>query len=79
IEQRVKQLYPAAIVTPYLTLGGTDAYKYQRVSKNIYRFMLVKINNSEQQSIHSTNEYLSIENYMKMIHYFEFIMTNYDK
>ncbi|WP_288459988.1 hypothetical protein [uncultured Chryseobacterium sp.] len=41
--------------------------------------MPVKINNSEQQSIHSTNEYLSIENYMKMIHYFEFIMTNYDK
>ncbi|MCY1660643.1 M20/M25/M40 family metallo-hydrolase [Chryseobacterium sp. SL1] len=79
IEQGVKQLYPAAIVTPYLTLGGTDAYKYQMVSKNIYRFMPVKINNSEQQSIHSTNEYLNIENYMKMIHYFEFIMTNYDK
>lgn len=79
IEQGVKQLYPAAIVTPYLTMGGTDAYKYQIVSKNIYRFIPVKINNSEQQSIHSTNEYLSIENYMKMIHYFEFIMTNYDK
>ncbi|KMQ60521.1 peptidase [Chryseobacterium sp. BLS98] len=79
IEAGVKEIYPSAIVTPYLTLGGTDAYKYQIVSKNIYRFMPIRINSSEQQSIHSTNEYISIENYLKMIHYFEFVMMNYDK
>lgn len=79
IEAGIKEIYPDAIVTPYLTMAGTDAYKYQIVSKNIYRFMPIKINNSEKQSIHSTNEYLSIENYLKMIHYFEYIMKNYDK
>lgn len=79
IEAGIKEIYPTAIATPYLTVGGTDAYKYQIVSKNIYRFMPIKINNSEQQSIHSTNEYISIENYLKMIHYFEFIIKNYDK
>ncbi|WP_263602414.1 M20/M25/M40 family metallo-hydrolase [Chryseobacterium sp. PET-29] len=79
IEAAIKEIYPTAIATPYLTVGATDAYKYQIVSKNIYRFMPIKISNAEKQSIHSTNEYLSIENYMKMIHYFEFIMRNYDK
>lgn len=79
IEAAIKEIHPTAIATPYLTVGATDAYKYQIVSKNIYRFMPIKINNAEKQSIHSTNEYLSIENYMKMIHYFEFIMRNYDK
>ncbi|WP_027386621.1 M20/M25/M40 family metallo-hydrolase [Chryseobacterium gregarium] len=79
IEAAVKEIHPTAIATPYLTVGATDAYKYQIVSKNIYRFMPIKINDAEKQSIHSTNEYLSIENYMKMIHYFEFMMKNYDK
>lgn len=79
IESAIKEIHPTAIVTPYLTVGATDAYKYQIVSKNIYRFMPIKINDAEKQSIHSTNEYLSIENYMKMIHYFEFMMKNYDK
>lgn len=79
IEAGIREIYPGAIVTPYLTMAGTDAYKYQIVSKNIYRFMPVRINRSEQQSIHSTNEYLSIENYLKMIRYFEFMMTNYDQ
>ncbi|KPH12697.1 M20/M25/M40 family metallo-hydrolase [Chryseobacterium sp. ERMR1:04] len=79
IQAGIKEVYPDAIAAPYLTMAATDAYKYQIVSKNIYRFMPIKINSSEQQSIHSTNEYLSIENYMKMIRYFEFIMKNYDK
>lgn len=79
IQAGIREIYPSAISTPYLTIGATDAYKYQIVSKNVYRFMPIKINDAEKQSIHSTNEYLSIENYMKMIHYFEFIMLNYDK
>lgn len=79
IEAAIKEIHSTAVATPYLTVGATDAYKYQIVSKNIYRFMPIKINDAEKQSIHSTNEYLSIENYMKMIHYFEFMMTNYDK
>lgn len=79
IESGIKQIFPEAIATPYLTVGGTDAYKYQIVSKNIYRFIPFKINNAEQQSIHSTNEYISIENYSKMIYYFGYIMRNYDK
>lgn len=79
IESGIKELYPEALVSPYLTVGGTDAYKYQIVSKNIYRFIPFKINHAEQQSIHSTNEYISIENYMRMIRYFEYVMKNYDK
>lgn len=79
IQAGVKEIYPEAVVTPYLTMAGTDAAKYEIVSKNVYRFMPVKINNAEKQSIHSTNEYLSIENYMKMIHYFEYLMKNYDR
>lgn len=78
IETGIKNIYPNVLTVPYLTLGGTDAYKYQIVSNNIYRFIPLKINNSEQQSIHSTNEYISIENYMKMIYYFEYIMRNYN-
>ncbi|UZT97259.1 peptidase dimerization domain-containing protein [Chryseobacterium fluminis] len=79
IEEGIRQIYPDAVATPYLTIAATDAFKYQIVSKNIYRFMPLKINEAEKQSIHGTNEYISIENYLKMIHYFEYVMMNYDK
>ena len=39
IGQTLSQIYPQAITTPYITIGGTDAYKYQIVSDNIYRLL----------------------------------------
>ncbi|MDW9380394.1 M20/M25/M40 family metallo-hydrolase [Chryseobacterium sp. JV558] len=78
MKSSLNHVYSDLLITPYLTVGGTDAIKYQELSDHIYRFMPIKINNSEQQSMHSTNEHISIENYTKMISYFEFIMKNYD-
>lgn len=77
IEQTLAQLYPEAIVTPYITIGGTDAYKYQIVSDNIYRIMPVLVNKYEQRLLHNEGEQLSLVNYGKMIWFFRNIMKNY--
>ncbi|UYW02208.1 M20/M25/M40 family metallo-hydrolase [Flavobacterium agricola] len=66
--------YPNAIITPYLTIGGTDSYKYELVSDNVFRFMPVQINEYEQRLIHNDNESISIENYMRMINHFKLLM-----
>lgn len=78
MERTIGKLFPGVIVTPYLTIGGTDAYKYELVSDHVYRFMPVAINNFEQQSIHNNNEYISIANFARMIRYFELMMREYD-
>ena len=70
-------LYPGTIVTPYLTLGGTDAYKYEAVSPNVYRFMPVLLTEQEQGTIHNENESISLENYGRMIAYFRDLIRNY--
>lgn len=73
----INQLYPDAIVSPYITIGGTDAYKYQIVSDNIYRFMPVLLNQYEQRTMHNENEHISIANYGRMIWYFKEVMKTY--
>ncbi|MGJ1392043.1 M20/M25/M40 family metallo-hydrolase [Sphingobacterium spiritivorum] len=78
MEKTIREIYPHVLITPYLTVGGTDAYKYEIVSDNVYRFIPFSINTAERQSIHSTNEYISIANYGRMIQYFSSIMKNYD-
>lgn len=78
MEETIKKLFPKAIITPYLTIARTDAVKYEIVSDHVYRFMPVKINRAEQGSIHNTNEYISIENFGRMIAYFKSVMQNYD-
>lgn len=77
IGSSIKQLYPDAIVSSYITIGGTDAYKYQGVSDHIYRFLPIHLNLYEQRTIHNENEYITIENFGKMIWYFKEIMKTY--
>lgn len=78
MKKSISTIYPGTIITPYISIIGTDAIKYERVSKNVYRFLPVRLNDAEQQSIHYFNEYISIENYRKMIAYFKEVMTNFD-
>lgn len=79
LEKVINQVYPSAIVSPYLTFGGTDSYKYQIVCKNIYRFNPFLVSSYEQASIHGTNEYITIANYMRLINFFNIMMVDYDK
>jgi len=77
IKESLSQLYPGTIVSSYITIGGTDAYKYQIVSDNIYRFMPVELNQYEQRVIHNENEHITFENYGRMIRYFKEVMRGY--
>lgn len=77
IKDKINSLYPNAIVSSYITIGGTDAYKYQIVSNHIYRFIPVLLNAFEQRTIHNENEYISLDNYGRMLWYFKEMMKSY--
>ncbi|WP_276485493.1 M20/M25/M40 family metallo-hydrolase [Paraflavitalea pollutisoli] len=79
MKRTIGKLFPDALVTPYLTIGGTDAYKYEQVSDHVYRFSPVAINNFEQQTIHNNNEYISVTNFARMIRYYELMFREYDQ
>lgn len=77
IKNLVPQIYPDAAAAPYISVVATDAYKYETVSPNVYRFMPVYLNEYEQRTIHNENEYISLDNYSKMIAYFKELMSVY--
>lgn len=79
IRELVGELYPDVLVTPYVTVGGTDAYKYQIVSDNIYRFLPIYVDKYEQQTIHNRNEHITIDNFGRMIAFYRGIMTRFGR
>lgn len=52
--------YPEAIVAPYLVMGGTDAYHYEPVCENIYRYSPFIAETKLLLCTHGTNERLPI-------------------
>ncbi len=69
------EVCPEAVPAGYLAVVGTDAYKYQSVSDNIYRLMPALLTQTEQETIHNENEHISLDNYARMIAYFTNIFS----
>lgn len=59
------------IVAPYLVMGGTDAYNYENVCENIYRFAPFTIDTALLLTTHSTNERIPISQLTQGITFFK--------
>ncbi len=75
IAEYVHKYFEQAIVAPYLVMASTDARKYEVVSHNIYRFSPYQVSNEDLDSIHGTNEKISIVNINKCISFFTDIIS----
>lgn len=73
----IKEMYPEAIVVPYLMAGGTDSRKYFDLCKNIYRFSSVILTKKDYATIHSNNERISFENFSNMINFYIKFLSEY--
>ncbi len=60
ISDLCKSIIPGSIVAPYLVMGGTDAYHYEPICKNIYRFAPFTLDIALLRCTHGTNERLPI-------------------
>ena len=60
ISDLCKSILPNSVVAPYLVMGGTDAYHYEPICENIYRFAPFKLDIALLRCAHGTNERLPI-------------------
>ncbi|GAB3896376.1 M20 family peptidase [Larkinella knui] len=76
IHRTIKGVFPETIVTPYLTLGGTDSRFYAPVCSQIYRFSPTPMNDEDTQRVHGTNERISLKDYRNMIRFYVTLIRN---
>jgi len=77
INNIINEIYPEAIIVPYLMVGGTDSRKYIELCKNIYRFSAVILTKEHYSTIHSTNERISKANFSNMISFYISFLLRY--
>ncbi|MBN2627918.1 MAG: M20/M25/M40 family metallo-hydrolase [Spirochaetales bacterium] len=79
IESMIKKYYPQALVSPYLMMGGSDSSKFYPVCDNIYRFMPILINKEELDTMHNSNERISLDNITRSTAFFKEFIKEYDQ
>jgi carboxypeptidase PM20D1 len=65
----IRQLFPAAVVSPYLVNGGTDAGFYTVLTPNVYRFLALEADPTILSMIHGLNERVAPEKYLKTVRF----------
>ncbi|HHB52748.1 MAG TPA: M20/M25/M40 family metallo-hydrolase, partial [Saprospiraceae bacterium] len=79
IQKTILEVFPGVVVAPSLVVAGTDSRHYKNVSKNIYRFLPVKLAKEDLGRIHGINERISVENYKQAIRFYKQLMVNSTK
>lgn len=67
ISRAVTAVYPDAVVLPSLLTATTDTRHYIEMADNLYRFHGILINLEQSSTVHGTDEYISVESYLKSI------------
>lgn len=70
IHKTIKSCFPEVLVAPYLVLGATDGRYFRNVSKNVYRFMPVYMNEEDLKRPHGTNERISQKDFKNVVKFY---------
>lgn len=67
----IAEVYPDAIMAPYIVLGGTDARHYSEVSRSVYRFSPFTLSKAERASMHAVNEAIPVASLAKGVDFYQ--------
>ncbi|HWP35921.1 MAG TPA: M20 family peptidase [Gemmatimonadales bacterium] len=76
LQRTVRQVTPAALVVPWLVVGGTDARHFTGLTSEVYRVGVLRLGPEDTKRAHGTDERVSVEGYADMVRFFVQLLTN---
>ena len=78
IRASIKQVYPDAVVAPYLVIGGTDARYYQPLAQDdaAYRFLPLRMRPEDRARLHGTDERIAVEDLEDGVRFYMILLKN---
>lgn len=76
LQTTLAQVFPGIVVAPNLLSGGTDTKHYRTLSRNIYRFVPVRMRAEDLSRFHGTNERVEVENYGEIVRFYAQLLRN---
>lgn len=80
LERTIHEASPGAgvVVVPWLVVAGTDAKHYSGRSRNVFRYIHIRVDDDARTRIHGTDERISVENFLSAVDFFRRLIPNTD-
>ena len=76
LQYTLAEIYPEALVAPFLVIAGTDAKHFEPLASNIYRFSPMIINSANIKSFHGLNERIAVKDFKQAIRFYHRLIEN---
>jgi carboxypeptidase PM20D1 len=76
MQETLAQVYPGAVVAPFVFVAATDSKHYAPLTKDIYRFSPILMDAQDVARLHSTNERIGVNNFARSIDFYCQLIRN---
>ena len=76
IERTVLEIFPDAVVAPYLLPGGTDSRHFTALTPGVYRFGALRVSSDDLKRAHGTDERISVDGLAQMVAFYLQLLGN---
>ncbi len=76
LRKTIRARYPDALITPNLTVAGTDSRYYLPLTENVFRFVPIRVTASELAGFHATNERVRVSALAEAVGFYKLLMEN---
>ena len=76
IQKTLAEVYPEAVVAPFVFVGATDSKHFLSLTNDVYRFAPMVLEGEDVGRIHGTNERIGVENFARMIDFYCQVIRN---
>lgn len=67
LERTIHRMFPDAIVSPFLVVVATDARHYAELSRHVFRFLPLQLNQQDLQRMHGIDERIGVREYDRAV------------
>ena len=78
LDLTIREIFPDAVVAPYLVLGGTDSRYFRALCDCVYRFLPVRMGADSMSLAHGTNERVPVASLAEAVRFYHRLILNAD-
>ncbi len=76
VNRSIKEVFPEVITAPNLVIAATDGRHYGNICDDIYRFIPIRLNTDNINTMHGINERLPVEDFKDAIRFYIQLIRN---
>lgn len=77
VESTIAEVFPEAVVTPYLMMAATDSRFFAAVCPRVFRFSPFLMSKAQRESIHTYDERIGVEDFIRGIGWYRLLIERH--